>query len=549
MVNLITFIAGVGVFLFGIDQLEKALKSLSSRSMRSMLRQHTNTPLKSIFSGTLATAILQSSSVVGLMTLAFVGAGILTLNNALGIIIGANLGTTFTGWLVATLGFKLNLTSFYLPILGLGALGLVILKDKDNKAHFSRLAFGFGLLLMGLVVMKGSIETFAESFDVAIFKEYGVLVFFLVGVIFTAIIQSSSATMMITLSALSAGIIELPAAAALVIGADLGTTGTVLLGALNGTAIKRQVAAAHFIFNLTVDLLALAALPLLLYLITDIFQLGDDPLLGLVALHSTFNALGILIFLPFLNFFAKTLQKLFKDNTGSVSLHLHLVPSTESDAALHALKKETRHLLGRVFELISITLGVKNTALLRQVQITFEQDLSHLHHNPTHFVSRYEDIKRLEAEIIDYGHTIRPSDQSQHANSIDRLLEVTRKATHAIKETKDIRDDRSIFDLSDSPLLLEIREELQQRISQTLEKALALYTDQNLGDLPDQLEKTKHVLKQHTHDLYKDVYACLHADQVSEEVVSSLLNLIGESLLACRFMIEAVELYAMDSNR
>jgi phosphate:Na+ symporter len=165
------FLAGLGIFLFGLHYIEQALKKLAGRSFKKFLREQTHNPLKGVFGGAGITAILQSSSVVSLMVMAFVGAGILTMRSALGIIFGSNLGTTFTGWIVALIGFKFDIEGFALPMVAIGGLTVILFANRDQLYNFGRFVFGFGLLFIGLNWMKGSIEELATTFDVTVFGD------------------------------------------------------------------------------------------------------------------------------------------------------------------------------------------------------------------------------------------------------------------------------------------------------------------------------------------------------------------------------------------
>ena len=155
------FLAGLGIFLLAMVLLESALEFLAGRSFKQFLRRHTHHPVKAILSGIGITAILQSSSVVSLMVLAFVGAGIIELKNAIGIIIGSNLGTTLTGWVVAYFGFSFNIESFALPFLAFGGLSMVFFPKKEILYHVGQLFVGFGFLFLGLDYMKSSIDQFS----------------------------------------------------------------------------------------------------------------------------------------------------------------------------------------------------------------------------------------------------------------------------------------------------------------------------------------------------------------------------------------------------
>jgi phosphate:Na+ symporter len=547
--ELLAFISGIGIFLFGIDQLEQALKSLSSRSLKLMLRKHTHNPLKAIVSGTVSTAILQSSSVVGLMVLAFVGAGILDMRNALGIILGSNLGTTFTGWIVATLGFKFNLASFYLPLVGFGCLGLVVFgQDRasvSNKPRYlSQLLLGLGLLLMGLVLMKESIEAFSNSFDVSVFSEYGIFVFFSVGVIFTAIIQSSSATMMITLSALNANVIGLESAAALVIGADLGTTGTVVLGAVKGSPVKRQVAGAHFLFNLVTDLTALLCLPWLIKIVANLYAL-EDPLLALVAFHSTFNVIGICLFLPFLSHFARLLERIFKEDTSVISRYIRTVPAGELEESVMALEAETKHLFHRVFQLNLRCFDVSTDAMKKIAAVgAFSDNRPEKSSVGPYFSEGYEGVKQLEGEIIEFAYLVLKEgiDVTLSAR-IEQLLETVRDTAYAAKEIKDIRQDLEYIRQSENVFLYQINEQLTSQAAQFYMEASDLFNPHNEAILLENYSDLKNGVKQNADAVTNRIYQQSSDKKLSEQDISTLLNMTGELSLSNVLLLRAIQSY------
>ncbi|MBT8140809.1 MAG: Na/Pi symporter, partial [Gammaproteobacteria bacterium] len=291
-INIWQFIGGLGLFLFAMHLIENALSTLGSKSFNNFLIRHTDKPVQSVLSGGLTTAMLQSSSLVGLLVLAFTGAGLMSLNNALGVIFGSNLGTTMTGWIVATIGFKLDLDALSLPLIALGSFFVVL--SKGRKQQVGMVLASIGLLLLGLEFMKDSVSDLKTLFDINSLRDFSAIQFLLFGAVFAAVVQSSSATMIIALAALDGGIISLPSAAAVAIGADLGTTSTIVIGATNGTPNKKRVAAAHVIFNVVTDLIAFI---LLMPLLQFIIWIGiKNPLYSLVAFHTLFNLIGIILF-------------------------------------------------------------------------------------------------------------------------------------------------------------------------------------------------------------------------------------------------------------
>lgn len=425
------FVAGLGFFLYGMQRLVAGLESVSGQMLEQTLRRFTQNPLSSILAGAGATAVLQSSSLVGVMVLAFVGAGVLQMRNAVGVILGANLGTTVTGWLVTAIGFKLNLDQVALPLLALGTLGVVFTEGRRAEGY-ATLALGLGLLLFGLGFMKESVEAFTNSMDMSRFAGTPLVGYFAIGFVVAAIIRSSSATMMMTLSALSVGSIDLTAAAAIAVGADLGTTSTVMLASIQGSAATRQVALAHFLFNVMTALLAM--LLLLPFLEPGLAAVGiQDPLYGLVAFHSFFNVAGIVLFFPFIPAFAGFLERRFRRESRGVSHYISATPATVVPAAAEALEKEVGYRLNS-------TLVLNAHAFDREA---FKDGLDALHHPPA---ESYSHMKQAEGEAIDFARALLAVGPGETLSArVTQLLDALRDGVYAAKCINDIRPDLQEF--------------------------------------------------------------------------------------------------------
>ena len=395
----LNFIFGIGIFLFGMSRLEYGIRKLGDARLRAWLRASTGSKLGSVSTGVISTAILQSSSMMSLLVLAFASAGILPLVNAVGILLGANLGTTMTGWIVAIFGFKLDLESMALPLFGISCFALALLPRGTRGNYGASVALGIALLLFGLGVMKTSMETLPERWDVSILQGHHAVVYLLFGVVLTMLVQSSSAVMMMALAALDTQLIILPEAAALIIGADLGTTSTTALGSLTGSAIKRQLAFAHVMFNVIVDVLAflllLPALPWLLSLLSL-----EDPLLSLVAFHSTFNLIGLLGFLPLLNQYTAWIEKVFAGDAFKGASVLDKVPPAVPDAALVAVRETVRQLMLQAACNALVFFDVRPTdikAIEAQRESVIGSEL------PLEFDTGYEELKSMEGSIFNYA--------------------------------------------------------------------------------------------------------------------------------------------------
>jgi phosphate:Na+ symporter len=310
--NLWQLLGGLGIFLFGMYLMEGALNQLGGRTFKLFLRKNTRKRVPAVMSGALVTGVLQSSSVVTFMVLAFVGAGILKMRNALAVDMGANLGTTIDSWMVALLGFNLNFDLFSMIIIAAAAGGVMFSGKRKKLKELSLFLMGFGFLFFGLEQMKTGMSGTVKDFDFTPYAGYNRIVFVGLGFLITALIQSSSATVAITLSALHAGVFPLEVAVAIVVGAELGSSVKNALGAIGGNADKKRVTAGNIIFNITITTLGFFMIgPLIAF----IHAIGlKDPLLVLVCFQSMINLTGILIFLPLLDPYARFLEKRFRGN-------------------------------------------------------------------------------------------------------------------------------------------------------------------------------------------------------------------------------------------
>ena len=442
-------LAGLGVFLFGMLLIEESVKALSGRTFRRIIRTYTNGRLRAIGSGALVTALLQSSSAVSLMVLVFVGAGVMSMPNAIGVIMGSNIGTTLTAWIIATVGFKIKIESLALPFIATGAVGLILFKPTSRPALLTRLSIGFGFLFLGLDFMKGSVERFAETFSIVDFADYGLWVYLLAGTCFTALMQASAATIAIVLTALNSGMITFDIGAVMVIGANIGTTITVLLGAIGGAPAKKRVSMSHLMFNLATGLVAFAGLSVMIGAVAMVVDIGTNSLTGLALFHTLFNLVGVALFFPFLGLFASLLTRIYPDHKTVLTVYLSQTPPEVTDAATAALRKEIGHLLqeGQLYNLRMLRIDEK---LVFDSDLPFEKN----HRKKYALEELYENIKLLHAEIFTFYSGIQTSRlNAAEAKELERLIYASRNMMNAIKNFKGVRHNMDEFDGSDNPYL------------------------------------------------------------------------------------------------
>lgn len=341
------FVGGVGLFLLGMHLMTEGMKVAAGRALKEGLRRSTRTRTRALLAGAVMTGVVQSSSAVTVATLGFVNAGLLGLGHAVWVIYGSNVGTTVTGWLVAATGFDVDLEVFALPAIGLGMLLRITGAGKRRGALGEAIA-GFGLFFLGLGVLQGAFADLAGHVDLSALRDTGALarvLYLLVGVLLTVATQSSSAAIALTLTAASGGVLDMQDAAAMVIGANLGTTSTAVLSVLGGTADARRAAAAHVAFNLLTAVVALLLLPFLVSGIAAAIGGDRAPAATVLAMfHTVFNVLGVVIMVPLSDRLVRRLETRFMSRQDEASRPRHLdatvleVPSV----AVRALVLETR---------------------------------------------------------------------------------------------------------------------------------------------------------------------------------------------------------------
>ena len=340
MLQIFTLLGALGMFLYGMNLMSSGLQKAAGDRLRGFLSAMTSNPFKRVMTGLGITALIQSSSATTVMVVSFVNAGLLTLVQAIGVIMGANIGTTITAWMVSLLGFKADISILAVPLMLLGFL--LSNSKKDKNKNIGELVVGFSLLFLGLSFMKESVPDLRQTPEVLEFVKqwsgYGfssVLIFLGIGTVLTLILQSSSATMAITLIMLSMGWIPFNMACAMVLGENIGTTITANIAASVGNPAAKRAALSHTIFNVFGVIWALILFRPFLGLVGKIIEAFgypnpaaagfavplDDPngaegtaaLYGLSMLHTLFNTINTLILVWFTGTIAKIVTKIIKE--------------------------------------------------------------------------------------------------------------------------------------------------------------------------------------------------------------------------------------------
>jgi phosphate:Na+ symporter len=356
-----SLLGGVGLFLLGMWLMTEGLKLAAGGALQAVLESWTRSAPRGFLAGVVITALLQSSSAVTVATLGFVNAGLLSLAQAVWLIIGANVGTTMTGWLVALVGVKIDVAALALPLIGLGMLGRLAFRGRSRLFGAAQAMAGFGAFFLGVGVLQGAFADLLGDMGHLFTGDAtfaALLIALALGVLVTVLTQSSSAAIALALTAAASGEIPLSMAAMAVIGTNVGTTSTAILAALSATPAARRVATAHVIFNVTAATGALLLLSPLLWLstwLTSGFNPGADTPAILAMFHTLFNLLGAVIMALMGTRLITFLQHRFVSAEESLARPRYLDPTLAKvpDLALRGLVLEAERMREAAFAMVA----------------------------------------------------------------------------------------------------------------------------------------------------------------------------------------------------
>jgi phosphate:Na+ symporter len=390
--DFLMLMGSLALFLYGMKIMSEGLQKFAGDRLRSILTAMTTNRVAGVFTGMLITALIQSSSATTVMVVSFVNAGLLTLVQSIGVIMGANIGTTVTAWIISALGFKANISAFAVPLLVVGLP--LMFSQRSNRKSIGEFIFGFSFLFMGLAGLKENApdlqanpEMLAFVQDYANMGFMSILLFVLIGTVLTMIVQASAATMAITLIMCANGWISFELGAALVLGENIGTTITANLAAITGNTQSRRAALAHLVFNVFGVIWVLCLFSPFTKAVTWIVEnwvgvsdTGDGSFVSfqLSAFHTCFNICNVLILIWFVKFIEKTVCKILPTKESDEDTRLRYITggllSTAELSVLEAQKEislyaqRTRKMFGFVQELLSIKKGDEFNKLYSRIE-------------------------------------------------------------------------------------------------------------------------------------------------------------------------------------
>ncbi|MGB3751550.1 MAG: Na/Pi symporter, partial [Arcobacteraceae bacterium] len=377
--------------------------------------------------------------------------GLIGLGQGIGIIFGANLGTTTGAWLVAGYGLKVDIAAYAMPMLVFGVI-LIFQKSKSLKG-FGYILAGLGFLFLGIHYMKEGFEAFKSTIDLASFGGTGLKYLFIftgIGIFATVVMQSSHATLVLIITALAAGQISYENALALAVGANVGTTITAIIGAMSANIAGKRLAGAHFIFNIVTGLIALIFMSQIMFsvdYVSNYFGIApDNYTLKLAVFHTIFNIIGVVVMIPFINMLVKFLESVMKDETQKEEVQVVDSVKYLNDSVLElpetsivTIILETKHLFENTLEIISKGLNL-NKEKIRSVGIPIENTLEVQLSNPINIDEQYNrKIKGIYGAIIDFATKVQFNTSVEHTEEIQKIKMANRYLLESVKAIKHLQ--------------------------------------------------------------------------------------------------------------
>jgi phosphate:Na+ symporter len=469
--NFKTIAAGIAIFLFGMLSLEQGFQAFTGGTLERLLRRTTSSTGKSVLFGVVSTTLMQSSSLVSVITISFLSAGLITLAAGIGIIFGANLGTTTGAWLIAGFGLKVNIAAYAMPMLAFGVI--LIFQSSRSLKGIGYILAGLGFLFLGIHFMKDGFDAFKDTINLA---EYavagypGVLLFTLIGIFATVVMQSSHATLVLTITALAAGQITYENALALAIGANVGTTITAILGAMSANEAGKRLAAAHLVFNVVTGIIAIVFIYQLVALVNSVSALvgvaDDDYTLKLAVFHTVFNVLGIVVMLPLLNMLVVTLEKFIPEKRPEVDQPKYLSDSSAAfpGTAVEAVRLESLRVYDAALRIVIDGLGMKNTDVLSTTdlkQVVVAQNRIH----QFDIDAMYErHIKGIYSAIVAFISDTTFSRREEQSADLQWLRDACIHLVEAVKDTRQLQENLIYYVDSENKNMREVYNHIRVQI-------------------------------------------------------------------------------------
>jgi len=523
---------GVAFFIFGMICLEDGFKTFAGGALETLLQNSTNRLWKSLLLGFSSTTLMQSSTLVSLITISFVSSEMITLAGGIGIILGANIGTSTGAWLIAGLGLKVDIASYAMPLLVFGVL-LLMQKNKIIKG-IGNLVLGVGFLFFGIHFMKEGFTVLQLGFDLSAYGMtgiYGVLLFTLIGTLITFVMQSSHATLLIVIAALAAGQVSYENALALSIGASLGSAISAVIAGFAANLGGKRLAAAQVLFSLATTLLAMLLINPLMQLVdwvSSYLGIGaEDYLLKLALFQTLFRVLGAVVFMPFIGQTESLLIKVIRFVPKSIEQPLYIYPEVleTPSTVVAAVRKEVQHLFDNAFGLLARGLSLKRSILeseeslsnaVKSTQRIFPLDVENAYE---------EKIKSLHSEIVAFISEAQMRESTREATEeLYVLRQASRDIVGAVKGMKHLHNNLSRYGLSSNLAVRDRYNQIRLQLARLLRELDLLLKEEPSSTTALSLDSLRLSMQKASRTMTDELDEMIRYRRLTANLATSIMN-------------------------
>ncbi|ANE32917.1 Na+/Pi-cotransporter [Campylobacter hyointestinalis] len=546
---------GVCIFLYAMIVLENSFSMFAG--IESFLKKATSSKISSFNFGLLTTAIMQSSGLVSVLAISFLSAGLISLISGLAIIYGANLGTVTGAWLVAGLGLKVDIASYAMPLIVVGMLFIFNKSDKIKGCGY--FLFSIGLLFLGIAYMKSGFDNIKDTIDLSKYAMSGVsglLVYTLIGLIMTVVMQSSHATLTLAITALGANQITYENSVAIAIGSNVGSTIMAIIGSFNANSEGKKLTVAHVIFNVTSAIITLIFINFFIFITDETAKIAgvrdDDYTIKLAIFHTYFNVTGVLLFYPLANLMEKLLNKFIKSehkrSKVDTAYYLNEDSAQFSDSATEVLVKEVKHLYSNASSIIAKSISISkediNSPLspeevIRSRQQPIKMDFDKLYNNR---------FKEIYSQIIDFAVLASSNSKKEDMGKFMDLRRVALLLAEALKDIKNSQPNVYKFITSNNPYIKTEYDKLRIKLLKSLRIMAKMANLKDDYDLKTELKELKEIYNDYSNDeLALDTL--LGGKKISNTMATSLMNDTALIQGVTKKLLKIVEIIFTHSNQ
>ncbi len=549
--------AGIAIILIGMMFLEKGFRNYAGTSLEKIIRKTTNKLYKSIPVGIVTTVATQSSGLISVIAISFLSAGLLDLRGGIGIIFGANLGTTTGAWLISIFGLKFKISTFAYPALVAGSVLLINRKKKIRSIGY--FLAGIGFLFLGISYLKESFEVYKSGIDLARYAMTGykgLIVYTLIGIVITVLTQSSHASLALILTALSTGQVTYINSLALAIGANIGTTVVAVIASFNASADGKRLAAAHVLFKFVTAVISIAFMSQINLLVDFIaFHVGiasNDYLLKLSLFHTLFNTIGLIIMLPLVSPLEKFLIKFIKEKPDpdiDVPKYISNLTSKYPTAALAASYKEARHLFENAFAIIAhaLNLHAGDIRSTKKIKKFVAQSKAPMNINIDELY--FKKVKGIYSKIIEF--TTLAQENDTNALEIEKFHQIKlacRYIVEVIKGMKNLQANMAKYIDSENEEMRKQYNTFRTIIAKILREVYKARSGEKLEKRREKLSKLLKKAKNNDLLLNGMLDKLIREKLVTSEMATSLINDSAIIKFISKNLIKIAELLFLESD-